>query len=45
MIPPAALPTVDEQYSELFKRRPEQLGVSDFVELTNIIKNIQKQGE
>lgn len=45
MIPPVALPTVDEQYSELFKRRPEQLGVSDFVELTNIIKNIQKQGE
>ena len=41
MIPPEALPTLDEQYGDLFKRRAEQLSVSEFVELTNIIKNLQ----
>lgn len=45
MIPPAALPVLDAEHGELFKRRPEQLGVSDFVELTNIVKELQKQGE
>lgn len=43
MIPPAALPVLDEQYGDLFKQRPEQLSVGKFVELTNIIKNLQKQ--
>ena len=42
MIPPDAMPRLDEQYADLFKRRPEQLSVSEFVELTNIIKNRQK---
>ena len=42
MIPPAALSIVDEQYGELFKQRPEQLSVAQFIELTNIIKNLQK---
>ena len=42
MIPPDAMPRLDEQYADLFKRRPEQLSVSEFVELTNIIKNLQK---
>ncbi len=41
MIPPDALPTLDEQYGDMFKRRPEQLSVSEFVELTNIIKKLQ----
>lgn len=41
MIPAAALSVLDEQHGELFKRRPEQLSVSEFVELTNIIKNLQ----
>ena len=42
MILPDAMPRLDEQYADLFKRRPEQLSVSEFVELTNIIKNLQK---
>ena len=42
MIPPEALPTLDEQHASTFKLRPEQLSVSDFVELTNIIKDLQK---
>ena len=42
MIPPDTMPRLDEQYADLFKRRPEQLSVSEFVELTNIIKNLQK---
>ena len=42
MIPPDAVPRLDEQYADLFKQRPEQLSVSEFVELTNIIKNLQK---
>lgn len=45
MIPPDALPRPDEQYGDLFKRRPEQLSVSEFVELTNIIKNLQNQSK
>lgn len=41
MIPPDSLPVLDEKHGDLFKRRPEQLSVSEFVELTNIIKNLQ----
>ncbi len=45
MIPPDAMPLLDQQWAQLFKQRPEQLSVSEFVELTNIIKNLQKQRE
>ena len=43
MIPPEALPVLDERYSDIFKRRPEQLSVAQFIELTNIIKNLQNK--
>ncbi len=43
MIPPESMPRLDEQYGEVFKRRPEQLGVDEFIELTNIIKNLQNK--
>ena len=43
MIPPEAMPNLDAQYGELFKRRPEQLSVAEFIELTNIIKNLQQK--
>ena len=43
MIPPEAMPNLDTQYGELFKRRPEQLSVAEFIELTNIIKNLQQK--
>lgn len=45
MIPATALPVLDEHHAQLFKKRPEQLSVSEFIELTNIVKNLQKQGE
>ena len=43
MIPPDAMPKLDELYAEMFKRRPEQLSVSEFVELTNIIYAMHKK--
>ena len=43
MIPPEALPVLDERYSDIFKQRPEQLSVAQFIELTNIIKNLQNK--
>ena len=42
MIPPDAMPHLDEHYADVFKKRPEQLSVAEFIELTNIIKNLQK---
>lgn len=41
MIPPAARPTLDSDYAATFAKRPEQLSVDDFVQLTNIIKQLQ----
>ncbi len=43
MIPPESQPRLDEHYADLFKRRPEQLSVQEFIELTNIIKNLQNK--
>lgn len=43
MIPPESMARLDEQYADIFKRRPEQLSVAEFVELTNIIKNLQNK--
>ena len=34
---------LDERYSDIFKQRPEQLSVAQFIELTNIIKNLQNK--
>ena len=41
MIPPESMARLDSDYAAIFKQRPEQLSVDDFVELTNIIKNLQ----
>ncbi len=43
MIPPESMAKLDEQYAAVFKQRPEQLSVAEFVELTNIIKNLQNK--
>ena len=43
MIPPESMAQLDEHYGDVFKKRPEQLSVAEFVELTNIIKNLQNK--
>ena len=43
MIPPEAMDRLDKQFAHIFKRRPEQLGVEEFVELTNIVKKLQNK--
>ena len=43
MIPPESMAQLDEHYGDVFKKRPEQLSVEEFVELTNIIKNLQNK--
>ena len=43
MIPPESMVRLDEHYGDVFKKRPEQLSVAEFVELTNIIKNLQNK--
>jgi len=43
MIPPDSMPRLDAQYADLFRMRPEQLSVAEFVRLTNIIKELQNK--
>ena len=43
MIPPESMSELDERYASIFKQRPEQLSVAQFIELTNIIKNLQNR--